>query len=351
MRTTTRVSSGLAVLALLAGAAGAATTESAARPAPIREAMTSPRVGGQSGVAQDAESPPSAAEAPASSGRGYTYLQADMIAETPAGFQVWVNARATHHRAIASTAEAAVKELHALGINIRWRGYGYPSAAEGVVRISEGSKGCGGDGSTVGMTWTSWHSLPSGKEYASGADIYLCPRLFGMGSWATQATVRHELGHAMGLGHTNYRYDGSYQVMNASVRPGVTRYRPGDRAGLRRLAENTRAIKSQIPPTGHLDASTFQPDDTIQFQGWALLQYDKAGSVTVLLTDNGTVIYRGGTPIERPDVNRNDDPGTRPHGFQFDTPWTGGTHQYCITVESTQHPAASAQLGCVTWRS
>ena len=351
MSTATRVSTGLAVLALLTGAAGATTTDSALHRSPIRVAITSAPAGPRSGVAQDAESTTSSGRTTSPTGRGYTYLQAAMTAETPAGFQVWVNARAAHHWAIASTAAAAVKELHALGINIRWRGYGYPQAAEGVVRINEGSKGCGGDGSTVGMTWTSWESLPSGTNYASGADIYLCPRLFRMGSWATQATVRHELGHAMGLGHTNYRYDGSYQVMNASVRPGVTRYRAGDRAGLRQLAANTRAIKSQIPPIGHLDASTFQSDGTIQFRGWAMLRFDKPGPVTVLLTDNGTVIYSGGTPIDRPDVNQREDPGTRPHGFQFATPWTGGNHQYCITAESSDYPAASADLGCVTWSS
>jgi hypothetical protein len=281
---------------------------------------------------------------------GYTTLQPTLIGQTPSGFTVWVDRRAPHHSTIARNAAQAVSDLRHMATKVTWRGYGAPAAAEGVVRVREGAQGCGHDGGTVGMTWTYWHTLSSGRRYASRADVYLCPRLFRLGAWAVGATVRHELGHAMGLGHTNYKYDGSYQVMNASVRRGVVHYRAGDRRGLATLARNTAWVKTQIPPDGHLDGSTWHDDGTIHFTGWALLRYYRTSPVTIVLTDNGTAIQSGGTPVLRPDVNRAKDPGSRPHGFDLSVPWPGGTHEYCVTARSTDRPSASVRLGCVTWR-
>jgi hypothetical protein len=297
------------------------------------------------------EAPGGVFKADTGTDRGYTLLQPTLIAQTPAGFGVWVDPKAPHHWAMASSASATVTDLRTLGTHVRWRGYGSPSAGEGVIRVREGSKGCGSDGNTVGMTWTYWKTLASGKRYADRADVYLCPSLFRMGTWATQATVRHELGHALGLGHTNYRFQGSYQIMNAVVRRGVVSYRSGDRRGIETLVRNTNSIKAQIPPIGKLDRSDWQSDGTIDFVGWALLEYYRADPVTVVLTDNGQVIRTSLTPVLRADVNRAHDPGTRTHGYTFSVPWAGGSHEFCITARSAVHPSASGQLGCISWHA
>lgn len=335
----------LALGCAAAGLSGGATAASGpvagavVRPAPDREVTT-----------VDALSLSALAKASSRAGAGYTTLQPTLIGQTPSGFTVWVDGGARHRSTIARTAAQAVSELRRLGTNVRWRGYGSPNAVEGAVRIRESAKGCGSGGGTVGMTWTYWHTLASGKRYASRADVYLCPRLFTLYAWATGATVRHELGHAMGLGHTNYKYDGSYQVMNATVRRGVVDYRAGDRRGLATLARNTAGVKKQIPPAGHLDGSSWRSDGTIDFKGWALLTYYRSDPVTIVLTDNGRTIRTSGTPLVRADVNRTRDPGKRAHGFDLVVTWPGGTHNYCVTARATRRATVSVQLGCVTWR-
>lgn len=285
----------------------------------------------------------------ASEPTGYAFLTPSLVGQTPAGFGVWVDGRAPHHWAIAKNTSATVTTLRALGTHVRYRGYGSPASREGVVRVREGQKGCGSGGGTIGVTYSYWSRLPSGKNYITRADVYLCPKLFRMASWATTATVGHELGHAMGLGHVDYRYFGSYQLMNSVVRSSVLAYRAGDRRGLVRLARGTATIKPQIGPIGAVDDSSYAGGD-ITFTGWALLRYFKADPVSVELTDNGKVVRSGGTPILRADVNRAQDPGARTHGYELSVPWTGGRHDFCVRARSTLRPAATAQLGCVTWR-
>ena len=280
---------------------------------------------------------------------GYAYLASSIVGQTPAGFSLWVSGSAKHHWVMGKYASSTAVALRRLGIKITYRGYGTPAAAEGVIRVFEGVKGCGSNGSTVGMTWTYWSGLSTGQQYVTHADVYLCPRLFRLGTWATQATVGHELGHAMGLGHVPYRYLGSYQLMNPTVRRGLVTYRSGDRSGLQRLARQTSSIRLDIPPMGKLDKSTFQKDGTIDFTGWALLKFAKGSAVQIELTDNGQVVQNVGTTVLRPDVNAAQDPGTRRHGYDIDIPWPGGHHEYCVRATAVGHPEATAQLGCVTW--
>ena len=348
------VRAGLAALALAVTAgtvasSAAGTGSASARPAPHAGPVGSAGAAVRTHVDFDAVELRSNGTTGTTSSRGYTYLASSIIGETPAGFGIWVSPAASHHWIMARYAAATASALTRLGIHATYRGYGSPAVREGVVRVLEGQRGCGNNSSTVGVTWTYWSGLAGGKSYVTHADVYLCPRLFRLGTWATQATVGHEIGHAMGLGHVSNRYQGSYQLMNPMVRRNVLTYRSGDRAGLQRLARATATIRADMPPVGKLDKSSFTDDGKIEFTGWALLKFAKADPVSIVLTDNGTELASVGTPVVRPDVNASLDPGSRPHGYDFTVPWPGGRHEYCVQATSTTHPAATAQLCCVTW--
>jgi hypothetical protein len=281
-------------------------------------------------------------KAPVTIGRGpgYTLLNPHIKGETPVGLNVWVSRHAAHRRKVAQAARKAVAGLRGMGIAIRWRGYGDPPPAEGVIRISEGHKGCIYGTDVVAMTWPQWQALPSGGLYMTQATTILCPQLFSRYHKSVLAqTVRHELGHAIGLAHTNYFYDGSYQIMNAGVRVGVVHYRAGDRRGVRALAAGSRGLKPVIPPAGRLYSSTYQSNNQIVFTGWSDLRFYPNRSVSLLLTDNGV-------PIASTSVRN-----ARANSFRLATPWPGGTHRYCVQARSTVNRAAVTQLACVTWHS
>ncbi len=341
----------LAVAAVLAGAVGISTPGR-----PHGGAITAPAAAAPM-AASDDEHPLAGTTGshPAASGTGpgYVRLASHLVGLTPIGLQVWVDPRAAHHAAIASNASHAVSDMRRQGLNVRWRGYGRPRAAEGIVTIAENNSGCQGGSNVVGMTWPYWMALPGGDLYMYRATIALCPRLFtryGSGQWA--ATVRHELGHAVGLGHANYVYRGSYQVMSWITHSGVSQYRAGDVNGIRALAAGSSRVKSEMAPLGHFDGSRWNAsNNTIVLTGWALLRYYPGRGVTITVTDNGQVVSSGGTNVLRADVNRRYDPSQRRHGFSVAVAWPGGSHIYCVTATSTVNRAARANLGCVTWRS
>lgn len=89
----------------------------------------------------------------------------------------------------------------------------------------------------LGMTKTKWFGvqLPNGSKVgATRSAVIALDRtdrlpLRGTTSWET--VVRHELGHAMGLGHVaNNR-----QLMATVLPPGIADFQAGDRAGLNKL--------------------------------------------------------------------------------------------------------------------
>ncbi|HEY2042033.1 MAG TPA: hypothetical protein VGH11_05090 [Jatrophihabitans sp.] len=292
------------------------------------------------------------AKAATSAGPGYALQSSRLIGESGLGFRVYVDARAAHHTAIASEVASAVASLRRLGLNVSWSGYGTPKAAEGVIAVSEGQRGCAGAANRVANTYPYWMTLPNGDTYMYRSEIAICPRLYQGPSWQWGATVAHEMGHAMGLAHSNAVYAGSYQLMSAVNHSGVTTYKAGDVAGLRRLAANNERVKSEVAPIGRLETSWWNANNTITIQGWSLLNYYKASDVTVSVTDNGRLVSKSVTSVRRADVNKAyAAPATSDHGFRVSVPWTPGDHSFCITVTSTKLAAAHASLDCANWQS
>jgi hypothetical protein len=341
----------LSVAVAIGAASGGSSSALSHGPAAMqRSAIVRPAAAQPMRVPADAAlAPKSAHKREKGSGPGYVYMTQRLIGETPGGLNVWVESGSAHRSEIAKYAASSVRRLRKFGLDVQWKGFGSPKAAEGVVTLRESNAGCSGGPNVIGMTWPYWNTLPNGDLYTDRAEIALCPTLFtNYGTWVTRATIHHELGHAMGLGHTAYEYDGSYQVMNPVATKGVSSYRAGDANGLRRLARHAQQVRDEIAPIGRFDDSTVSGKD-LTFTGWALLQYGKNVGVTIKVTDNGKVVRRSATTVLRQDVNSQYDHGDRTHGFSVSVPAQSGKHTYCVTAVSSVDSVAKSQLGCVTW--
>jgi hypothetical protein len=178
---------------------------------------------------------------------GYVFVNPQLRGEAPHGYNVYISRAAIHHTAIGVYSSTAMRDLRGFGLSLRYMGYGHPAKTQGVITVSESAAGCAG-GPTVLATTIWWYaSLPKGGVYMYRADIIICPARFAhMPIWQRAAVLRHEFGHAMGLGHMNGVYAGTYQPMNSTTHSNVRSYRAGDAAGLRRLAAGTAAVRAQL---------------------------------------------------------------------------------------------------------
>jgi hypothetical protein len=179
---------------------------------------------------------------------GYSLLTSSLIGETPLGYRMYVQPTGPDARAIAAAAATTAAELRRLGLPVTFAGFGIPAPHEGILTVAEGARGCVGSDRTLAETSASIRTLRRGDAYIFRADVAVCPRLYRQpySSAVRLGVIRHELGHAMGLAHTNYQFHGSYQLMNAYTHSGVTDYRSGDIAGLRRLAAGAARVHSAL---------------------------------------------------------------------------------------------------------
>ena len=175
---------------------------------------------------------------------GYVFVHPQLRGEAPNGFSVYVSSVSPHHVDIAMGTSATIRTLASYGLKVRYSGYGHPNKTVGIITVSESLAGCSG-GSTVLANTIWWYAgLPGGGVYMYRSDIIICPTRYGhLPAWQRSAVIRHEFGHAMGLGHMNGAYSGSYQLMNSVTHSGISTYRPGDAAGLRRLAAATAYVR------------------------------------------------------------------------------------------------------------
>jgi hypothetical protein len=166
-----------------------------------------------------------------------------MIGVTPVGFRVYAAPGTAHAQSLAATTSAVSSQLRSLGLPVVFMGYGRPTRVEGIITVAEGSAGC--TGSAVTMANTFWYArgLTSGEHFMSRADIVVCPKLYLRPAWQQAAIMRHEFGHAMGLGHMNVVYSRAYQVMNATTHTGISNYGAGDLAGLRYIVAGTARVR------------------------------------------------------------------------------------------------------------
>jgi hypothetical protein len=160
---------------------------------------------------------------------------------------VYASPSGVYHTSIAVNASNAAGRLRGFGIQMKWAGYGNPAKTRGIITISEGSAGCSGSTSTLANTYWYYAGLPGGGYYMYRSDIVICAARYArLSASQRQAAIRHEFGHTIGLGHTNYTYGGTYQIMNAYLHSGVVDYKAGDIAGIRRMVSGSVKVRSLI---------------------------------------------------------------------------------------------------------
>lgn len=99
-----------------------------------------------------------------------------------------------------------------------------PTAMQGGGQVL----GCGGPFARAGDSWTSGRATVTPE---------------GLATATLRGTLAHEIGHALGLGHSDATVDGHDQLMRDEAITGRAVYGEGDLAGLRGLLRSARALR------------------------------------------------------------------------------------------------------------
>lgn len=262
---------------------------------------------------------------------GWLREDTSVLGVTPFGLRVVVDRSTPHHAANYRLSRSVALELNSFGLPVTFGAWGSTRQATGKLVITESAFGCNGGAQAITRTWL--HTLTDGRHVIERGEISVCPSMFRLPSWKWSAVLRHEFGHAVGLGHYNAQFNGSWQIMlgtDARVRD----YQAGDRAGLRWLAHNAAAIKARY----QLKFSSSQSYQTgsIVITGSVVNPADTSMPVTVTLTDNGQTALAP-VPV---------DPAT--HRYTLAWVWPGsGSHLLCVKAQTPG--SLSTSSSCSTW--
>lgn len=183
-----------------------------------------------------------------------------------------------------------------------------------------------------------------GGRIESGV-VWINPRLFERPVHEMSNTVRHELGHTLGLAHYEYLHEDRVQTMHPTLFE-ASRYESGDVAGLHFVGGGRAAPASPaLPPSdpeGSLDAAVGGPFGIV-VHGWAI-DRDAGGPITVTITIGGRAVdVRADGPRTMPDGS------TEVGAFRVARVAGPGVHQVCATARNAGG-GADAPLGCVAVR-
>lgn len=211
-----------------------------------------------------------------------------------------------------------------------------PARGQIDVMVSEMSP-CGGMWLGCGGPNIDQGTITSGQ-------IWINPRAFDRPPSELSNTVRHELGHTLGLGHYEYLHEDRVQTMHPTRFDAAT-YESGDRDGLRFVAGKPPIDPAAEPPpaptdpVGAIEAALAGPFG-ITVRGWAV-DPETASPVTVVVTVDGvpTVVV---ADEERISV----DGRRRPAGYETARPAGAGIHEVCATVRNVGR-GSDTPLGCI----
>lgn len=182
-------------------------------------------------------------------------------------------------------------------------------------------------------------------------EIWINPRLLERDDSQIDNASRHELGHALGLGHYNWLHEDRTQTMHGSSFDAL-RYESGDQAGFRFISGDDGSAPDSAPaaptasatapdtpraenPAGATDVVGSGPFGLV-VRGWAS-DPDVSSPVSVLVTVDGA-------PFEALADRRRHDGST--NGFEVVAyAVEPGTHEVCVVVRNAG-PGADTHLGC-----
>jgi hypothetical protein len=286
-----------------------------------------------------AAAPPTHASDP-----GYTLINPMTTGIDPLGVNVRVVASSGARTTLARDVPTVVSDMRRAGLDVRWVGY-QANATTGISIMLAGGSAC--PSGRLGTTYPRFAFAYNGRLVQTGGLVQICPAALGT-PWLLMETLRHEMGHAVGLAHTNSRLGGRLQTMTPMASSAIVAYGPGDWNGLREIARRTAAAKLMWPAVGRIDATKRLGSSTqIAISGWAVSPVRPTARQTIWISVNGTYRYVGVTAVGRPDVNHTYDRTTAtPHGYSATINGVRGFNRVCVIARTTI--SAAKTLGCFT---